>query len=522
MRVWLLYIRKSVVRDDTDLESPERQLYICKTRLELAETLPYSIEIYQDLDRSGSTEAGRPDWLRLKEQLSRPEVAGVISSSLDRLYRNVSEFLAFLNELERSKKVLITSKESLDTSGPLGRFVVTIFMALFEMEWRLTSARMIDMIEHKRRAQGRHWGVAPFGCDRDEAGQLVPSQRTFILNDEQRYYYDGLVECYRVYATGNYSYEQVAISLNLSGWRFYDRGFNTGEWNEDRVRGVVNRWRMYKGDLALGNPLKDNQVEWVSGGHQPILPIELCNAVGQILSERNRRVWNRVGENRRVYFLSGALYCHCCGQQLNGQYVTYRLYRHKSAKGSCRETWTKAEAIEAQVIEAITDLVQHPALLNDIAALSSQLDTTDHNLQAELDEVQRKLSRLEDLYLTEGGISKASYLQRRGDLLNQLANLDSRKSSNDLPAITEQVLSYLSFIADAEDKTKKALVSTVIQRLEVSDGQIKTLVPQDWAKPFFTSCSKWAGWESNPPETPSIIVWFINSSSKRTSEAILA
>jgi len=58
-QTWLIYIRKSVVKDDTDLESPERQLFVCKTRLSLLDT-PVKTEIYEDLDRSGSNEAGGP------------------------------------------------------------------------------------------------------------------------------------------------------------------------------------------------------------------------------------------------------------------------------------------------------------------------------------------------------------------------------------------------------------------------------------------------------------------------------
>jgi hypothetical protein len=61
MQTWLIYIRKSVVRDDTDLESPERQLAICRQRLALLPE-PVRVEVYQDLDRSGSVEAGRPGW----------------------------------------------------------------------------------------------------------------------------------------------------------------------------------------------------------------------------------------------------------------------------------------------------------------------------------------------------------------------------------------------------------------------------------------------------------------------------
>ena len=44
-RIWLAYIRKSVVRDDTDLESPERQLSNIRKALEITENKPYEIKV---------------------------------------------------------------------------------------------------------------------------------------------------------------------------------------------------------------------------------------------------------------------------------------------------------------------------------------------------------------------------------------------------------------------------------------------------------------------------------------------
>lgn len=519
MRVWLIYIRKSVVRDGTDLESPERQLYICQTRLQLGETQPYEVEIYQDLDRSGSNEAGREEWLLLKQQLSRPDVVGVVASSLDRLYRNVSEFLAFLNELERLDKSLITAKESLDTSGPLGRFVVTILMALFEMEWRLTSARMIDMIAYKRRNQGRHWGSAPFGSERGNDGQLIPSNRTYILNGETRSYHDALAECFRLYATGFYSYDQLAGLLNGNGWRFWQAlkektdpkaSYISVEWNSERVRSVVGRWRLYRGDLPLGNPVKDRSLEWLPGGHQPILPVELCEAVGAMLDDRNRRIWNRHGASHQVYMLSNVLYCATCGMRLNGQYHHRRFYRHNRAKGACPQPWQPADEIESQVIDAVSELVYHPTLFNDIRRMVSEMNRPDNSAQVKADEISGKLGRLADLYINDGAISKTDYITRRQGLLDELALLNlSRSFEGD--DIAGQIMDSLGYLEYAEPKTKKALIETVIKRLEIEDGKIKGMIPQGWANQFFDLCGRWAGWESGTADTPAIIVWYLAS-----------
>lgn len=524
MRVWLIYVRKSVVRVESDLESPERQVNICNALLQFSEGQPYTTELYQDLDRSGSTEAGRDDWLKLKQQLDRPEVAGVVAYSLDRIYRNVSEFLTFLNELERRGKALKTARENLDTSGPLGRFVVTILMALYEMEWRLTSVRMADMIDDKRRNQGRHWGTAPFGTDRGDGGQLVPSRRAYTLNGEERYYHDALQACFRIYAAGSSSYEQVAMALNATGWRFWQPGkpeigqrseYSPVEWDPERVRSVVNRWRIYRGDLPLGNPLKNQNVEWLDGGHRPILPIELCDAAGTVLNERSRRMWNRSGDDRRVYILSDITHCGKCGMQLSGNYQKRRLYRHRWAKGDCPEIWIEADAVEAEMMAAVSEFLHHPHLQKHIQIMLQQIDqpARDDDLNRKQINLRSRLTRLEDLYLTEGGITKEAYLIRRQRMLAEMAELEIQQSqgSGHFAELTGQVLTGLEHLEYAEPKTQKALVSEIIQRLDISGGKITGMTPQDWAKSFFTACSKWAGWESNPDNTPVLVTWLVRS-----------
>lgn len=517
--VWIVYARKSVLRTGTDLESPERQIAICESMLSYSVQGNFLTEVYQDLDRSGSTEAGRDEWLKAKAQLTRPEVVGVAAYSLDRIYRNVSEFLAFLNELEKHGKALKTARENLDTAGPLGRFVVTILMALYEMEWRLTSVRMADMIEHKRRQQGRHWGTAPFGTDRDSGGQLIPTSKTFTLDGDERSYYDALVQCFEVYAKGKFSYEQVATALNSDGWRFWEvikaglgqKGeYTPALWDSEKVRSVVNRWRLYQGDLPMGDPRKNHNTEWISGGHQPILSVELCHQVGEVVSTRNSTRWTRTGEVRRLYLLSDISHCYNCGMHLIGSFYKRRLYRHHWARVNCEESWTPAETVEAELLEAI----QQFAMQDAAALIEFDRSLTAGKPQADLKEqitVKRlKLARLEDLYLSDG-IGKESYLTRRRDILNELAELEMQYSPADTSDSAEMIMTGLSQIGQAEPKTIKALVSNIFERVEIGGGKIQRLVPQEWAAPFFVSCSRWAGWESNPSDTnaPILINWIV-------------
>ena len=66
-----------MVRSEADRASPERQLANC---VRVCEEKGWSYEVYQDAEghRSGRSEKHRPEWRRLKTQLSRPEVVAAV------------------------------------------------------------------------------------------------------------------------------------------------------------------------------------------------------------------------------------------------------------------------------------------------------------------------------------------------------------------------------------------------------------------------------------------------------------
>lgn len=497
MRVWLIYARKSVVQSEKDLESPERQIFICKSHLEMTETEPFEVRIYQDLDRSGYSESGRDDWRRLKEDVRSPDVAGVVAASLDRIYRNVHDFLSFMDYLEKLGKSLKAVRQNFDTSSPWGRYMVINMMALFEMESLITSTKMKEMIDDKRRRFGRHWGVAPFGTIR-KGGNLIPSPDSY----DGRYYHDALVQCYQFYATGLCSYEQVAFALNADGAKFRDRAGMPVLWTEDRVRGVINRWRLYRGDLPLGNPLKAHDLEWIENAHPPILPIELCDAVGAVLNERSRKLWNRTGEARRIYIMSDCTYCYSCGGRITGAFDHgHRVYRHKLSRRNCSEKWIDARMAEEALLEAITEFAHHPAIVSDILAIVGHGNSDIRAAEKQITDHRRKLDLLVDLYLS-GDIDKDNYLSRRQQITGEIDRLVTIYGSENDPAqIAGDVVKWLASISGSEPRTQKLLVFNIFSRIELGGETIQRITPQEWALPFFASCCRWAGWESNPTNT---------------------
>ena len=72
---------------------------------------------------------------------------------LDRFSRNVRDFLVTLERLNELEVGFISVQEKLDTSGPAGRLMVTVLMALAQFEREQTGMRVKAIIKHKQ-AQG--------------------------------------------------------------------------------------------------------------------------------------------------------------------------------------------------------------------------------------------------------------------------------------------------------------------------------------------------------------------------------
>jgi hypothetical protein len=119
-------------------------------------------------------------------------------------------------------------------------------------------------------------------------------------------------------------------------------------------------------------------------------------------------------------------------------------------------------------------------LINELQTLAYQLEPQRIDNRGQVEAAWQRLNRLEDLYLTEGGISKENYLKRRGEIIKESAQLEAeQKQDEDASELIEQILSSFHNIHRFEDKEKKALINNVFQRLEITNGQIHSVTPQD-------------------------------------------
>jgi DNA invertase Pin-like site-specific DNA recombinase len=98
----------------------------------------------------------------------------VLVAAFDRIARNVRHFLDLLDELNQLGIEFVSKRENIDTSGPLGRAMLTIVGAISELERSLIVERVRAGMR-RAKLEGRRIGRAPLDIHR---AQVVADRRS--------------------------------------------------------------------------------------------------------------------------------------------------------------------------------------------------------------------------------------------------------------------------------------------------------------------------------------------------------
>ena len=118
--------------------------------------------IYIDAGVSGKT-TERPQFQAMLEAAQAGQIQRIVAMKLDRMARNVREFLATVDQLKAWGCDLVLVKESFDTSTPHGRFALTMFAAMAELEASTITERVMSGKQQKASKGGFNGGAEAFG-----------------------------------------------------------------------------------------------------------------------------------------------------------------------------------------------------------------------------------------------------------------------------------------------------------------------------------------------------------------------
>lgn len=107
------------------------------------------------VEKASGKNANRPELKKLLEYAREGDT--IVVSDISRLARSTRDLLSIVDALNQKQVGFISLKESIDTTSPQGRFILTLFGALAELERENILSRQREGIEAAK-ARGKKLG----------------------------------------------------------------------------------------------------------------------------------------------------------------------------------------------------------------------------------------------------------------------------------------------------------------------------------------------------------------------------
>lgn len=127
-------------------------------------------EVY--IDRMSGKSADRPELKKMMEYVRQGDT--VIVESISRFARNTCDLLELVERLTAKGVEFVSKKEAIDTTTPTGKFMLTVFGAVAELEREYILQRQQEGIAIAKR-QGKYKGRKPI--ERPNFEQVVAHWR---------------------------------------------------------------------------------------------------------------------------------------------------------------------------------------------------------------------------------------------------------------------------------------------------------------------------------------------------------
>lgn len=162
-------------------------------------------ELY--IDKASGKNTDRPQLKKMMEYVRRGDT--VIVESISRFARNTRDLLNLMEQLSAKEVEFVSKKEAIDTTTPTGKFMLTVFGAVAELEREYILQRQREGIEIAKQ-QGRYKGRKPLThpgfqeiVARWRRGELTAAEASRRLGMSKATFYRKVKEGPRSEATGN-------------------------------------------------------------------------------------------------------------------------------------------------------------------------------------------------------------------------------------------------------------------------------------------------------------------------------
>lgn len=539
--VALCYIRRSWVKDEKDLVSPQIQRQHIQR---VCETHEWIMEWYEDADghKSGMHEKNRPGWLALKARMSDPDVVAIVAYDLSRLHRKgwrIGDLLDFVDSQD-IRLVLADPNKNIDFSTPQGRLMAQL-AAIFDEYYAIDiSLRRKANIAYKK-AQNKTIGIPPFGTKRDQEGYLIPSDEgAWLMPDGSwqagkqgepvpiegaiwRGYYDCAHRILELYVTGK-GPSLISKLMSAEGWAFRTRYGQPSPLEKPDVLRATRNWIEY-GGTVIGRRAKDRPAYDIKPDEIPLNPeravfdVALLRRVGQIATEKSFRQPDRGRKNfLRIYPLVGLIYCAKCDQMaqrqhnpklrsiLSGKNKTDEnrgSYRHRPGlECGCTRKQVSSADIEGDFLRLCQLLTVDERALTMMQNLAAQFLANDHENErammehkaAAIAKCERRITAARHIF-ENGDIGREEYLRRKANIERDLAywqnyTTETEKLNSQLAMCVDAVTKISVLWANSTDEDRRGLAHTLFDEIvyDLDTQRIVSFQLKEWADQFLVVC----------------------------------
>ena len=444
MKRTAIYMRVSSDRQAQEGDSIPAQRDALRKYIDNRDNLILAGE-YLDDGISG-TKAMRDELSRLLDDVRAGKIDLIIFTKLDRWFRSVRHYTATQELLDKHNVGWLAIWEPIyDTTTPQGRLIVNQMMSIAQFEAEQTGQRIRQVQAYKLTQHEVISGSTPPGYSIKDK-HLEPNQDA-----------PNVVEAFETYARTGSLNDTMRIITGLPGI--------------PSSRNSIKK--MLRNPIYIGV----HQASGLKGFCRPIIPNDLFYDVQRKLSI------NIKCSQREIYVFSGLIRCAECGRVFGAN--TRRRKRGSGAmevihQYRCPKHYNEKPA-QCQNAKVISETALEKYLVNNISGLMSNAVITyeagsahTRDYTAQLSSLQKKLSRLKDLYINEL-ITIEEYKSDKEAFEEQIETLRSKMGRGpeaDAGAVEElKALSQMDFsgiYADLSLEERRRFWRGIIRRITFS------------------------------------------------------
>ena len=500
MKKIAIYSRKSIATDTGD--SIENQIEKVKKYFSDEDC---EFMLFEDEGWSGGNNK-RPDYQRMMYKVMNNEIDIVAVYMLDRVSRNVVDFVNFYDTIVKHNVAFISVTEGFDFSTPIGKMYMYLLSIFAEMERENISKRVKDNKLFLTK-QG-HWtgGAAPSGY---KLTREVKDEKkvTYLKLDEDNKnviidIYNKYLELGSLHKVQKWLLEDMQIKWCLSTIKYILSSPVYCISDDTSFKYLSSICTVYGnpngcGYISYDNRKKKNSTskrEWKStdmfisvSKHEALIPSEKWIQIQEL--QKQRALAPRPKASKVSYF-TNILKCDICGSPMTLNYNHtnkdgirnyYYVCTGKRSYGTsyCKNKWVNQTICDEKIIEFLEHITASKKYFMDTVGVKpkSTVDVEISKVEKEINKINNDLEELTEKMILVKGHALKTVTNKMNSLSDKLTDLkikldalerksfSERTSTKSLDAVFDEVKTVPRILRDPNISIdiKRKLVNTCIK-----------------------------------------------------------